>query len=403
MNMRYQEQGAFSMSFLLATVVALFFLGYIFYSGVRKTPSPMITAPQVAPPLKATNNPRPFKTNQSAQLRKQLDSAVGGLTNDPVKRQAQVEKSADEISIEEIPAALESLWSEKSTSGQWEFARALLRRWAEADPAMASRWVDAKPAGAHQQEGALLIATGWANQDPDAAADWVKNWPEEQRSAGTLAVGFEAARKSPKEALNLAASLEAGESRDRLTLFALKQWSSMNSPEAIQWAEQLEQSPLRNQAFADIAVQLSEKDPVAAGRLALEKIEPGEQQGSAIVSIVQQWAQSAPGQAAEWVAKFPPGELQNAALDNLVQLWSDSAPAQTAEWLNGLSEGNYRDQAIAAFAGKVASTEPEAAMRWVQSIGDSRTKQIETDRVLERWKEIDPTKAADWERGNKPK
>ncbi|MGN6386574.1 MAG: hypothetical protein ACTHMT_10070, partial [Verrucomicrobiota bacterium] len=282
------------------------------------------------------------------------------------------------------------------SDAQRERVRTLLRRWAAVDPEGAARWIDVQAYSPVQQEATLAVATVWAGQDFSGAMDWVKQWPEDLQQNGFLAIGFEAARKAPREALDLAGTLEEGEGRNRLTLFALKQWAGTDSGSAIEWADKLEQSPLRNQAFADIAVGMSEKDPITAGKLAIEKLEPGEDQGRAVVCIVQRWAQTDPNQAAHWVEQFPKGELQNAALENLVQQWAENNPAQTADWLNGLADGNYRDHAIAIFSEKLVGTNPEVAANWAGSIVDPRRRQSELERVLERWREIDPHAAKAW-------
>jgi hypothetical protein len=384
----------FVIALLLGTVLVLAILAIFLYGSAQKA-SPMVpSSPASAIRIERTNAVNPGKAGSSNLLISNRNNSIGKL-----RKPGESIKISDEesLTIDSIPVLLDSLWSGQKSDAQRERVRTLLRRWAEVDPEGAARWIDAQLGSPEQHEATLAIATVWAGQDLSAATDWVKQWPEDLQQNGFLTVGFEAARKAPKEALELAGTLEEGEGRNRLTLFALKQWAGTDSASAIEWADKLEQSPLRNQAFADIAVGMSEKDPIAAGKLAIEKLEPGEEQGRAVVSIVQRWAQTDPSQAAHWVEQFPKGELQNAALENLVQQWAENNPAQTADWLNGLADGNYRDHAIAIFSEKLAGTNPEAAANWAGSIVDPRHRQSELARVMERWREIDPQAAEAWQ------
>jgi hypothetical protein len=392
---KQNSEKGFVIALLFGSMLVLAILAIFLYGSAQKAPPMVAPPPAKAVAIVRTNPAEPVKA---------ISTNAAVLTNHHAPN-PKLERPKEGIKIpgeqnlttDSIPVLLDALWSGQKSEVQRERLRTLLRRWTEVDPQGAARWIDAQAYSPEQQEATLAVATAWAGQDFSGALDWVKQWPEDVQQNGLLTVGFEAARKSPREALDLAGTLGEGEGRNHLTLFALKQWAGTDSTSAIEWAGKLEQSPLRNQAFADIAVGMSEKDPVAAGKLAIEKLEPGEDQGRAVVSIVQRWAQTDPSQAAQWVGQFPKGELQNAALENLVQQWAENNPTQTADWLNGLADGNYRDHAIAIFSEKLAGTNPEAAANWAGSIVDPRHRQSELERVMERWREIDPQAAEAWQ------
>jgi hypothetical protein len=109
-----------------------------------------------------------------------------------------------------------------------------------------------------------------------------------------------------------------------------------------------------------VAVAFAEQEPVAAGSLAVTALDPGDEQDSAIVAIVQRWAQSSPEEASSWVAQFPDLPMSEEAVRQLVPLWLVQDPDATAFWLSELSDGPIRDAGIAAYADAVIHFEPRA-------------------------------------------
>lgn len=98
------------------------------------------------------------------------------------------------------------------------------------------------------------------------------------------------------------------------------QWASRDGEQAAAWARQIADANLRGKLLRDVAVGWAERNPVAAGTLAVSDIASGRQQDDAIVSIVQRWAQQQPEAAADWVEQFPEGELKRTATEYLVTL-----------------------------------------------------------------------------------
>ena len=272
----------------------------------------------------------------------------------------------------------------------------LLRRWAAEMPGVAAAWLSQKEESPLRQESSLAVATVWADRKAGEAADWVRQWPAEQKEAGLLAVAFEAARKSPQEALWLAADLPPGDARDGLVHHAVSQWASADPATSLAWAAKMEASPLRDQVIERLSLGMSETDPQGAAELAIQTLPEGKKQNDVVIGIVQRWVQKEPDKAAEWVAAFPEGGLRETAVQNLVSIWADQSPQEAADWLGQLDEGQARDGAISALSGKLAASSPPAAAAWIESISDPERRQRELEMLGERWLTMDRQAASEW-------
>ena len=147
-----------------------------------------------------------------------------------------------------------------------------------------------------------------------------------EKDAATLAVAYEAARKEPVAALELARSLPPNPDRDALLEHAINQWSAIAPAAAQAWVAQIADLSLKEHLLANVAIASAEQDPVKAANLAANSLEPGEAQDRAAVAIVQRWVQQSPNAAASWVIQFPDSNVRDAALENLVLLWTANSP-----------------------------------------------------------------------------
>ena len=303
-------------------------------------------------------------------------------TSEPSGQQA-IDRIVAGMSEAELIATLESVWLAEPEGAKTDLALQLLRRWTERAPNVAAEWIAGRVESAAQMDGVKTVASAWAGSDPIAAGQWVRQLPGEQRISGIVAVGYEGASTKPAESLWLAAELAPGSMRDDLIEHVVREWVAVNTNTPLAWAQQLPQSSLREQVFGSAAVSLSEIDPPAAARLALEELSEGKRRDDVVVSIVQRWAQQDASEAAEWVLSFPEGQLREHALENLVQLWAGKSLQQTAEWLGELEEGRARDIAIGAYSQLLAPSAPRVALVWAETISDAEQRQREIKLISE--------------------
>jgi len=332
-------------------------------------------------------SPDPLKT---------LLERLKNLSRDSVQRQRELDLIAASVAKADLEETLDSLWIHLGTGEVRNLSRILLQRWAAESPESSSAWISNKSEGPGKQELSLNVATIWANKSVSDAANWVRQWPAGQKEAGLMAIAFEAAQQSPREALWLASELPSDEQRDGLITHAFRQWASDDPAASMDWAAQMEPSPLRDEVFANLSLSLSETDPMNAAAIALENLPPGKQQNDAVVGIVQRWVQNDPVKAATWVSAFPEGALRESVMESLVSLWSENSPDAAAEWLNGVPPGPSRDAAVSVLASKLAVDFPETAAVWADSIEDPQRREQELTNLGERWLIMDEAAARTW-------
>jgi hypothetical protein len=239
----------------------------------------------------------------------------------------------------EILAAIEYLKnSSTGDESEAELQELMIRRWAEIDPAAATAWVMAMPAGAARDSALVNVAIVRANTDLSEAIAWVKSLNEgEERDRVQLAIANEAVRTQPEETLRLVSELPESAANDELIRRAAMEWTSNNQAEALAWARNIEDDELRSRVCAGVAIAWAETDPAAAGTFAANDLPPGRLQNDVVVAIVQRWGQHEPEEAAAWVANFPAGELRQAAIENLASIWGQTDPFRSRQWVEEIT------------------------------------------------------------------
>jgi hypothetical protein len=244
------------------------------------------------------------------------------------------------------PLALEQLLS-VSTPTAIELRDQLVRHWAEVTPAQAARWSAGVADRTTRSAVMTQVAIAWANSDIKAATGWISTLPMDQPTAdAAIALSYEAARTDPLIALETAGRLAPSPERDEALVFALNQWVATDFPAARDWAFNLPGSDLRQRLIAAVSTGGAQGNAQAAAELAATQLEPGAEQDRAAVSIVQQWAQTAPEAAAAWVEQFPEGILRTSAAENLATIWAIRDPQTAAHWIDALPQGSLREAAI---------------------------------------------------------
>lgn len=262
----------------------------------------------------------------------------------------ELQLAVESIAVADIPAALAAL-ATKSGPDAVEMRTLLVRRWAENDPAAAAKWATQLPAGELRTTALEQVATAWAESDLANAAAWLRDLPEgEGKQIATTSVAYEAARTDPVLALELACALAPTLARDELLVFAVSQWSAENFPAAVEWAGRIADAGLREEMLSAIAVAAASADAPAAATMVASTLATGAAQARAAVAITQRWTQTAPEEAAAWVAQFPDVPLRAVAVKNLVNLWGMTDSPAVASWVNDLPAGSLRESARQAYA-----------------------------------------------------
>ena len=192
--------------------------------------------------------------------------------------------------------------------------RLLLRRWVELDPAAAINWLAQINDSAVHQELVDVAAVAWSEKDLPNALTWVESLPEDAIKHQALTdLGFEVARVAPVDAMQIATQLPAGDNTDSLLLHSLAQYASADPAQSQQLALSLPYGPLREQALSTVATVQARQDGAGAAQFAVQNISPGANLDSAVIGVVQLWAQNDPMGAAFWIQSFPASPIRDQA------------------------------------------------------------------------------------------
>ena len=264
-----------------------------------------------------------------------------------------------------------------------------LSGWASSDPQKAIEWFEAldmendssfdpllkdRKMKAEDLKNHLLggLVQGLSNSDPDLAIDYVK----EVIDSGNR-VGY------------------------RLMHAPISAMIQTNSPsEAAQWAAQLDEGEIRNQAMSRTADNYAKKDFEAAKEWA-ESFGSDNGVERVIDPVTRNWASKDPEAALEWVSTLPEGNAQHSGTSAALHQWAEKDPTAASNYLAEMPESDMRNAAIAGFSNRLVWENPQAAMTWASSIsGNDQFRNEVMTRVGRSWQRKDPKGAAQWSAEN---
>lgn len=263
-----------------------------------------------------------------------------------------------------------------------------LSGWASSDPQKAIEWFEAldmendssfdpllkdRKMKAEDLKNHLLggLVQGLSNSDPDLAIDYVK----EVIDSGNR-VGY------------------------RLMHAPISAMIQTNSPsEAAQWAAQLDEGEIRNQAMSRTADNYAKKDFEAAKEWA-ESFGSDNGVERVIDPVTRNWASKDPEAALEWVSTLPEGNAQHSGTSAALHQWAEKDPTAASNYLAEMPESDMRNAAIAGFSNRLVWENPQAAMTWASSISNDQFRNEVMARVGRSWQRKDPKGAAQWSAEN---
>ena len=285
------------------------------------------------------------------------------LLTDPMAREEAVNRALAEVTTDMAASLLRGMKPEDLNG---DAARRLFDRWASASPASAAAWAQTLAGPELRQSFMNVAVLRWAATDLTGAATWARGLADmNAREAALAAVGSEAVRTAPIEALNLASEMSAGgPAWEDLVSRAAGEWAATDPDRAAAWAVQIQDEALRRRVTGQVVAAMAENDPVGAATIASQQMQPGAEQDRAVVSIVLRWVQSDPKAAADWVVQLPGGSLSRDAAESLINLWADRDLTAAGNWILTLPEGDLRNTAIASYARTLERTDADLAQRW---------------------------------------
>ncbi len=275
----------------------------------------------------------------------------------------------------------------------------LLEIWSKKDPRAAIEVVMALPEG-HEREMLMRgLPANYGASNPEAALAWVRQLPAgEQRDIfltdmiggiaerdvviatrlvdelppGSLRDG--AVWRIVEHCLNTDPAAAAGLANKARTVFQQQglfryvgaAWAERSLPEALAWAQGLNNQGDRDSALAGVVRQMAQTQPGVAANLVLSQAEASSRYLLA-KSLVAGWAQSDLPAAVEWTTRLP-DNLCGQAWEGLQEQWVHLDPEGAANFaLQSLPAGETRTAALTTLARKAAEAgwDEQAALRWV--------------------------------------
>jgi hypothetical protein len=314
---------------------------------------------------------------------------------------------AKNLSPEELAAALNGLKGQPANSQRNDLMGALYNAWAERDPQGFLGGLGDITVPRLREGGVDAALKAMAASDPKAALQWIKDNPgtastsaEQQRFAAAIA-GY--AATDPAGALAAINALGTASPQDRQMVSAATQALATTLTDQGQYSQaadlfnQLPAGQTRTDAYSQLAQQWAESSPQdAANWISTLNGDPA-LKASASVQVAKAWAANDPAAAATWAAQQ---DLQNAdpnsttpngqLLASAIQSWAGYDLDGPGQFLNQLPASPTKDSSVAIFAMSSTSEDPQSAMQWVNTISNDQTRQGATIGVALQWMQQDP-------------
>ena len=221
------------------------------------------------------------------------------------------------------------------------------------------------------------------NNDPDAKLALQQAYETALQEADPVArekaisaVALDAVEADPELARKALADLTPGsEESKKLTSLLATRLAGDNPDVALEWARSLEQPTVRDDAMSRVAVAISTDDPKRAITLATNSVPEGILRDRTLVQIARHWSQSAPPDAAVWVASLPAGNARRYSVQYLSDAWSEIDPRAFAKWAS-TQKSLLPEVASAVSASLHLLPNEEARTKRLDSFGDGPLRQL---------------------------
>jgi hypothetical protein len=270
---------------------------------------------------------------------------------------------------------------------QAEVARYLVPRIVKDNPASAAGLVASLSSEQARHELLGQVLGAWSNAGWEAGLAWAQQLPESPlKEEALIHLSYRWLEVNPRDAVTYAASLSACNSQLVATLAS--QWAMRDPSAAANWAANLPDTAARRKILPSlIASWARQSPPDAAGFVA--GLPPDDVDDQALISVVSSWSRQDPRSASAWLSGLPDSSSKQRALAQIATIWAGSDPQAAETWLRSEWLGDSRDAAIAGFSNVVARTSPEKAFDWAEQMQDERFRERQLESIAMRWLEKD--------------
>jgi len=318
------------------------------------------------------------------------------------------------LSPEECAAALASLQTKPAGNPRDAILAALVASWAGHDPAGYLSSMDGITSPRMREQGVAAALKALAAQNPPAALQWLKDNPgsvatQQTRYSATIE-GY--ASTDPKGAFGLVSGLgDATPADARVKSQAMQALvnglaNQGKFSDALAMFGQLPDGNLKNQATNSLVNQWVQNAPADAATYIAALTDP-QAKNNLSSQLLNSWAGTDPVGAAAWAAQMdlaaantppdpnnPNPNANNNLLASTINAWAAQDVDAAGKYLNGLPASADKDGAVAVFALTAGQQDPQGAMSWASTVTDEQMRQRLTMATALEWESVDPTGAA---------
>jgi hypothetical protein len=362
--------------------------------------------------------------------RERLANAVGAISREPdlVHAIRFAMKLTEQFGPEDFPLAIEvSPEIESAFDEEGEIYKAIaLMRWAELRPEAAADYLKTNSnAGKGLISNSDMVLAVWGASNPTAALAWAKTLEKERQDGAIREILGALARRDANEAIAFAKANAPGlvtdgtladaidgtvRSRDpernartiaelggaNRMKSAVRAWAAKDPEAALQWAGELADDKLREEALRGVLTELTEKHPEQLEQH-LAKVRADETSiRSASRSAVHALATRDPQMAAQWAGTLRDAVARREAFGGLGEHLGRTDLAAGGAWLDSLPEGTDRDGATRGWVTQAARRSPKEAAERATMIQDTGTRREVIGKTLSTWCSKDLAAALKW-------
>ena len=318
--------------------------------------------------------------------------------SDPFKRMSGVFGLLDQLSPQNLNAALAAFRDiPVRTDSELEYGL-LLHAWGKFDPQAALKFAEENfhERSMPKASGIRSVLSGWAAEDPEAALEYVNNLegdPNRYYIEGVLSGWMQT---DPDAAAGyVIENMKPGRNREVLIGKLASQLMKQGMDTAVRWAERQQDPAFRGEAFEEITEDWVSLDPEAAAKW-LSKHVDQEYSKEAVEDLARGWAFKDRQAAASWLENLSEGEVKSSGVHEFVKVWARKDPVGVAEWLNTLNDSGATDRGVTAYAQQIFDQSPEAALQSAASISNDEMREESMRHLASQWLRRDREAAEAW-------
>ena len=252
----------------------------------------------------------------------------------------------------------------------------LMNTWGKKDPEAALAW--SKERGGL---GNFTVLSAWAEIDPQKAAAWAVANPSENRGPrgrggpgggenenwNMLGVVSGALRGDPGAAVNLVQSMSEGRIRNQALDMVIDELYRTNPQDAKDLAAKMTDEAMKASVVERVANRMAREDPAQAIAYAMALPAGAAGRTQAIAEVVDEWAESDPDAAGQWLNQQPKSAETDEARRNYAMEIRRTDPEAAVAWANTITDDAQREQTVMRVALDWMRRDQEAAKAWVES------------------------------------